>query len=232
MRRVSRKTFVVALLVGTIVGAAIPMAVATIANQGTYTLSDFSIVYPYEDFQAENASLGEQTAQVTFVAHWPSGGFPGGASCQLLLSSADGTEVGRLQFDLVSGTDGVITGPVVVSVSGSPTSAAGSCQDAPDEVSTGVGYVFIRPTIASAIDPVTDAAIPDFTQLTFDVTWHEPGSDPGLRTCYLVTLRTDGTQDLPVKYNVLAGPGQITFDVKGAPETVAGGTVTCGPFEA
>jgi len=232
MRWVSRKTFVVALLVGTIVGAAIPVAVATITDDATYGLSDFNIVYPYEDFQDENASLREQTAQVTFVAHWPSGGFPGGASCQLLLSSADGAEVGRLQFDLVSGTDGVITGPVVVPVSGSPTSAAGSCQDAPEEVSTGVGYVFSRPTIDSAIDPVTNATMRDFTQLTFDVRWHEPGSNPGFRTCYLVTLRTDGTQDPPVKYNVLGGPGQITFDVKATPETVAGGTVTCGPFES
>jgi hypothetical protein len=55
--------------------------------------------------------------------------------------------------------------------------------------------------------------------------------NPGMRTCYLVVSRDDGTEDPPIRYNVLWGEEPMIFDVDGAPNTVAGGKVTCVGLE-
>jgi hypothetical protein len=225
----SRTSFIVGSIAG-VTAAAIPLAIAAIANQPTYVLSEFAVEHPYDDPRDEVPPSGE-LASISFVADWPNGQFPGTADCQLSLFASDGSPVGTLAFDLVMGTNGARAPSMVVPVSAAPSRAEASCTDRADEVASGAGYVFSGPTsVVAAIDPMSDKAIPDITEVEFDVRW-EGVSSPGLRTCYLTVLRSDGTSDAPLKMGVLVGEGPVTFDVRGTPNTVLGAEVTCGPLE-
>jgi hypothetical protein len=196
----------------------------------TYALSAFRIVFPYDSARSD-VSPSHDAAAVTFTTRWPDTGFPGGAKCRLSLSGSGGEEVGTLHFQLISGTDGTTSRPMLVPVSGRPISAEGSCQDDPDETSIGSGYLFTGPTsITTSANSITGEVIPGLSEVVFDVRWERPGQNPGMRTCFLVVTRTDGTHDAPLEYGMLVGEGALTFDVKGAPDTVADARATCGPF--
>jgi hypothetical protein len=226
----SRTTFIMGVIVGITAAAAIPLAVGAGADQPTYALSKFAIEHPYDDPRDEILPSAELAA-VSFVAHWPEEGFPGTADCELSLLASDESPVGTLTFDLVVGVDGAQPPPMVLPVSAPPSTAEASCTDRAGEAAVGAGYQFVGPTkVAAAINPLTESTIKNITEVEFDVRWVGESS-PGLRTCYLTVLRSDGTSDAPVKHGVLWGEGPLTFDVEGAPATVSGAEVTCGPFE-
>jgi hypothetical protein len=200
-------------------------------NQGeTYTLTQFRIGYPYKD-RRRDGPWSDNKAAISFIAEWPEGGFPGTADCELTLTGRNGQEVGTPRFDLVGGKNGGRS-RLVVPVTGEPTAATGSCLDRSEEDPTGPGYVITGPTeIAAAVDTISGETINRVTELTFDVEWDNAVTNPGLRTCYLIVARSDGTEDPPVKYNLLVGQSPITFDVEGRPDSVSDASVTCGPFE-
>lgn len=229
--RISAKSFLIAAVVGVVSVTVIPAALGALSQNSTYSLSDFEIVYPYDD-PREEVPPSEAEAAVSFAAHWPQSGFPGSSDCQVALTGTDGQQVGTLEFELLSATDGASPPPLVVPVSGEPIAAAGSCTAKPGEHSTaGAGYVFSGPTSISAATDVTGQRVPTLTNVEFDVRWEDPSTSPGMRTCYLVVSRSDGTEDPPTKYNMLVGQRPVTFDVQGGRETVTGAEVTCGPFE-
>lgn len=223
-----RKIFGLTLFLGLAIGVAVPFAVHAVADESTYGLSDFKVAYPYDD---PRPGEPDDRAAVTFDSHWLTGEFPGAANCHVSLQAADGAEVGALDFELLSGTDGATSGNLLVDVKGTPATAMGSCAGGIGEVAGGPGYVFSDPSVQAVLDPKTGEAIPSISELNFKVAWADQGS-PGLRTCYVTIDRTEGPSDEPFKYNVLTGDDtSITFDVQGGPDTVSGGAVTCGRFE-
>lgn len=209
----------------------VPRAFTTIAQGDTYVLSDFDIVYPYDD-PRQDIPPSDRAAEVSFSTRWPQSGYPGEAQCELTLSDAQGLVVGTLTFDLISATNGSRAVPMVVPVSGVPVSAEASCHDLFDNTSSR-GYVVTGPTRASAVaDSSPGSDSPNRTQLTFQVTWQETGSEPDFRTCRLMVKRVDGTLDPPTRFNLLSGDGEVTLVIEGSPASVADANVTCGPFEA
>jgi hypothetical protein len=231
-RRFSRGTFVAAASVTVVLLGVGIVALASSANEPTYSLRAFDIRYPYENPRAD-IGPDKESALVSFEAHWPPSGFPGTAECHLTLYSADGAEVGSLDFQVLSGADGERVNAVPIRVSTDPATAAGSCRDIPDEVApASSGYLFSE---LKSVKPLTSLAtgetVPDRAELTFDVQWTVAGRNPGMRTCYLVIERADGTTDSPMKYNVLSGEEPVTLSIEGDPASVRDAHVTCGKFE-
>jgi hypothetical protein len=166
---------------------------------------------------------------VSVRADWISSEYPGAASCQLVVVGTAGEEVGSLPFELNSATDGLVNGPMIVPVSGTPASASGTCDQKALDVNSGPGYVFTNTGKREAVDTSSGKLIPNLTTLAFDVKWAGPG-EPNFRTCYLNVTRTDGTTDTPIRNNVLASEGTATYDVEGSPDSIASATMDCQPF--
>ena len=229
--RISRGTFVGAAVGGVLVILAIPAAIGLVGGEESYSLSEFRITYPYDD-PREDVLPSRVQASVSFVATWPAQGFPGASNCHMSLIGPTDEEVGALDFELTSATDGSRNAPLVVSVEAEPTSAMGTCSGStPSEAAAGEGYIFSGPTKTyAAVDPSGDVARPSLTHVQFDVTW-ATATQPGMHTCYLNISRSDGTKDAPAKFNVLWGENPMTFDVAGSPEDIADANVSCGPFE-
>lgn len=231
--RISRTTFVVTAVIGISLGTIMMLRLGAQAQGAGYVLTDFEIVHPYDDPRVD-VPPADDLAAVSFVAHWPESGFPGTADCQLTLTGADGKDVGSMSFNLVSGTDGGASGPIIATVSGKPISATATCADTsdPGEDSSGSGYVVTGPTeIAAPVDPATKETIAGVTDLQFDVKWENAGVSPGMRSCQLVVERTDGTIDAPIDFLMLSGEEPITKRVDGPPDTVSGARITCGPVK-
>src|SRR3954454_396368 len=228
--RVSNKAFGLALVVGLAVCGLAVSKVSSLAGSrsenGTYEVSDFDIVYPYDDPRPD-VGPSDALASVAFTSSWPPGGFPGRADCHVALQSAGRGEVGHLDFELVTGTNGSHTKPIVMPVSARPETASGYCFQAAGQIASGVGYILTGPT---RIEPARNAMgdkIPDRTAITFEVRWAEAEADPGLRTCFLRVDRVDGTMDAPQKFNLLDKVEPVTLYVDGSPATVASAEANC-----
>lgn len=117
----------------------------------------------------------------------------------------------------------------MVAVTGEPTDATTSCVDRLVD-DDGAGYVLDGPTKIQAATDVYGDVNDRVAEVTFDVRW-QTDADPGLRICYLVVSRDDGTQDPPIKQNVLIGEHPVTFDVAGPAETIQDAGVECGPLQ-
>jgi hypothetical protein len=185
--------------------------------------------YELNDIKFE---VSTEVAEVTFLSHWPKSGYPGAAQCWIVLKDASGSPVGEVDFGLNSGTDGVRTKDIQVPLSGTPVSGEGWCNDLGAAVG-GAGYSFDLVSITPVVfDPAETAGlapdeIPSRSQITFDVTIVTDGADAEFRTCFLEVTRTDGSIDEPHRYDILGGGGSMTFQVHGAPETIANAQVTC-----
>lgn len=195
----------------------------------TYALSDFKITYPYDDPRPD-IPPNETVASVRFVSHWPTSGYPGYANCTMTLVSGTGDTVASFDFAEISGTDDVVSGPLMVPVTGAPASGTGTCKHQTGQDATGSGYVVKGPTHISAERDFFGKIVPDRSLLTFDVQW-AGDADPGMRTCYLSLSRTDGTSMEPTRFTLLDGNGPLTLKADLAPEEVGDARVDCGPFD-
>jgi hypothetical protein len=218
-------------------GVGVLVAILVAAGQledPSYVLSDFDIKYPGGADHSGNESA--DLAQVTFVSYWPDGDYPGAAQCEIVVNDVSGAPVGKVDFGLNSGTDGVRSHPVDIAVSGSPVAAEGSCNDLGTEVG-GSGYSFELVTITPVVfeeyetEGLAPEEIPSRSKVTFEVRVTAEGADSDFRACFLVVTRTDGSVDPPLQYNILGGGGSMTFEVEGAPETIADATMTSEPFD-
>ena len=107
----------------------------------------------------------------------------------------------------------------------------GSCEDVSTDDAPGPGYLLDGPTKINAATDVYGETSKEVTEATFDVKW-ESEDNPGLRTCYVSVLRTDGICDEPFKHNLLVGQHPIILDVPGAcGYSVDDVSVECGPLE-
>lgn len=195
------------------------------AAQPAYGLESFQISYPY-DHPREDTGPDPSLAEVSFIARWASGTYPGNVDCEVFLRDISGAEVGRLPFELDNATDGSRAPAMTVRVSGPPTTADGICGSS--QYRAGPGYVFTGPISKSHSDAQGKAG---GTRLTFSVAWeHGDKVRPGMRTCYLRVTRKDGSQDPARRLDVVLGEGEKDLIVPGEPESIRTARVDCGPL--
>lgn len=173
--------FVLALVIGLAISTPGEVVEAS-AEEATYSFSDLSVDYPYED--PRTGAMDPTRASVSYRSNWATSEYPGLTACQFVLKDASGAVVGTHRFDLSSISPDlphpVSSDPIVVSRA--PATAEGSCEGG--SYSEAADYRFSQPTIT----PRDGGA-----RLSFDVDW-EGHLHPAGRSCTVVVSYEDGSR--------------------------------------
>lgn len=232
-RNLLTSVFVVgSVITGLIVGTAASSPIKP-ENGTSYGLTNFEIVYPYDDPRTD-VPPNPEISMVSYDLVWEGDAYPGEVPCYIEVRDSEGEVIGVLDFTQSSGVSGVRGPGLQVPVSGVPESAEGWCGSPGETRGSGYGFsrplmIEPRPEIPGRAEGVHERRV----SVTFDVR-RGGETPPGLRTCDFEIVYADGSREVlaPLNISMADAHERMSFDLKSdRPDQVEDVNVTCRPFQ-